>query len=97
VIFLLIGFSNATFITAQYASARTLLTRLSPPDQTGTFFGVYALSGAATTWLGPTMVKWGGDIFHTQQGGFGMIAILLAVGFVGLMFVRGDGRTAAGR
>jgi len=97
VIFLLIGFSNATFITAQYASARTLLTRLSPPDQTGTFFGVYALSGAATTWLGPTMVKWGGDIFHTQQGGFGMVAILLAVGFVGLMFVRGDGRTAAGR
>lgn len=93
-IFLLIGFSNATFITAQYASSRTLLTRLCPPDQTGTFFGVYALSGAATTWLGPTMVRWGGDIFHTQQGGFGMIAILLTIGFIGLLFVRGDGRMA---
>ena len=90
----MIGFSNAVFITAQYASSRTLLTRLCPPDQTGAFFGVYALSGAATTWLGPTMVKWGGEIFHTQQGGFGMIAILLAIGFTGLFFVRGDGRMA---
>ena len=94
IVFLLIGFSNATFITAQYASSRTLLTRLCPPDQTGAFFGVYALSGAATTWLGPTMVRWGGEIFHTQQGGFGMIAILLAIGFTGLLFVRGDGRMA---
>jgi UMF1 family MFS transporter len=93
-IFLLIGFSNAVFITAQYASSRTLLTRLTPPEQTGAFFGVFALSGAATTWLGPTMVRWGGEIFHTQQGGFGMISILLAIGFVGLFFVRGDGRIA---
>jgi len=32
-VFLLIGFSNAVFITAQYASSRTLLTRLTPPAQ----------------------------------------------------------------
>ena len=51
-IFLLIGFSNAVFITAHYASSRTLLTRLTPPEQTGAFFGVYALSGTATSWLG---------------------------------------------
>ena len=51
VIFILIGFSNAVFITAQYASSRTMLTRITPPDQTGAFFGVYALSGVATAWL----------------------------------------------
>ena len=43
-----IGFTNAIFITGQYASSRTLLTRLTPPEQTGAFFGVYALSGVAT-------------------------------------------------
>ena len=91
-IFLLIGFSNAVFITAQFASSRTLLTRLTPPERTGAFFGVYALSGTATSWLGPFLVNQGTRIFKTQQGGFATIIGLLAVGFVGLLFVRGGGR-----
>lgn len=91
-IFLLIGFSNAVFITAHYASSRTLLVRLTPPERTGAFFGVYALSGTATIWLGSFLVNLGTQIFKTQQGGFAMITILLAIGFVGLLFVRGGGR-----
>jgi UMF1 family MFS transporter len=88
-VFILIGFSNATFITAHYASSRTLLTRLTPPDQTGAFFGVYALSGTATAWLAPFLVNLGTKLTKTQQGGFATIAVLLAIGFVGLIFVRG--------
>ncbi|HEY9218238.1 MAG TPA: MFS transporter [Phenylobacterium sp.] len=89
VIFILIGFVNAVFITAHYASSRTLLTRLTPPDQTGTFFGVYALSGTATIWLGSFLVNQGTRIFGTQQGGFATIILLLVIGFIGLLFVRG--------
>lgn len=92
VVFILIGFVNAIFITAQYASSRTLLTRLTPPDQTGTFFGVYALSGVATAWLAPTLVNLGTRITGTQQGGFATLLILLALGLAGLSFVRGGGR-----
>jgi UMF1 family MFS transporter len=92
VIFLLIGFVNAVFITAQYASARTMLTRLTPPEKTGAFFGVYALSGVATGWLGPMMVNFGTNLTRTQQGGFAMVIILLVAGLVGLGFVRGGGR-----
>lgn len=92
IVFLLIGFSNAIFITAHYASSRTLLTRLTPPEMTGTFFGVYALSGTATLWLGSLLVNLGTNIFKTQQGGFATIALLLAVGFVGTLFVKGGGR-----
>ena len=95
-IFILIGFSNAVFITAHYASSRTLLTRLTPPDQTGAFFGAYAVSGTATVWLAPLMVNIGTRMFHTQQGGFAMIAILLAVGFVGLLFVRNGNQDFSG-
>ncbi len=91
-IYLLIGFSNAVFITAHYASSRTLLVRLTPPEQTGAFFGVYALSGTATIWLGSFLVNLGTNIFQSQQGGFAMIIILLAIGFVGLLFVRGGDR-----
>lgn len=91
-VFILIGFSNSVFITAHYASSRTLLTRLTPPEQTGAFFGAYAVSGTATVWLGSFLVNQGTRIFHSQQGGFGTISVLLAIGFVGLLFVRGDGR-----
>jgi UMF1 family MFS transporter len=91
-IYLLIGFSNAVFITAHYASSRTLLTRLTPPEQTGAFFGVYALSGTATSWLGPFLVNQGTRIFKTQQGGFATVILLLFLGFAGLMFVRGGDR-----
>jgi UMF1 family MFS transporter len=94
-VFLLIGFSNAVFITAHYASSRTLLTRLTPPAQTGAFFGVYALSGTATSWLGPFLVNQGTRIFKTQQGGFATIIGLLGLGFLGLLFVRGGDRNAA--
>ena len=88
-LYLLIGFNNAIFITAQYASSRTALTRLTPPDQTGAFFGVYALSGVATAWLAPGLVSLVTRVTHSQQWGFASIVFLLAVGFAGLAFVRG--------
>jgi UMF1 family MFS transporter len=90
--FIGIGFLNAIFITGQYASSRTLLTRLTPPEQTGAFFGVYALSGVATLWLAPTLVNIGTNLTHSQQGGFASIIVLLVIGLIGLMFVRGGGR-----
>jgi UMF1 family MFS transporter len=95
VVFVLVGFVNAIFITAQYASSRTLLTRLTPPEQTGAFFGVYALSGVATAWLAPTLVNIGTRATGTQQGGFAMLLLLLAVGLGGLFLVRGGGRGVA--
>jgi UMF1 family MFS transporter len=95
VVFILVSFANAIFITAQYASSRTMLTRLTPPEQTGAFFGVYALSGVATAWLAPTLVNLGTSLTRTQQGGFATILVLLVVGLIGLMFVRGGGRRIA--
>jgi UMF1 family MFS transporter len=95
-IFILIGFSNAVFISGQYASSRTLLTRLTPPTQAGAFFGVFALSGVATAWLAPTLVNWGTRATHSQQGGFATIILLLAIGLGGLMFVKGGGPARGG-
>lgn len=95
IVFVLVGFLNAIFITAQYASSRTMLTRITPSDQTGAFFGVYALSGVATAWLAPTLVNIGTRATGTQQGGFATLLLLLAVGLAGLFLVRGGGRGAA--
>ena len=71
------------------------ITRLTPPEQTGAFFGVYALSGVATAWLSPLLVNIGTQVTHSQQGGFASIVLLLILGLVGLMFVKGGGREVA--
>jgi UMF1 family MFS transporter len=95
VIFLAIGCSNAVFITAQIASSRTFLTRLAPPGQSAAFFGLYALSGTVTTWLGSALVGVFTGVFKSQQAGFAPIAVLLLAGFSGMLFVKHDGREGA--
>jgi UMF1 family MFS transporter len=88
-IYLGLGLLIAVFVTAQYASSRTLLIRLCPPDKTAAFFGLYALSGTATVWLGSLLVAVATAIFKSQVGGFLPIAGLLLLGFCGLFLVRG--------
>ena len=92
VVMLLIGFPLAVLVTANYASSRTLLTRLTPPEYAGAFFGLYALSGTATLWLGNLLVYLGTRVFHSQKGGFATIVALLLIGLAGLSFVRGGKR-----
>lgn len=79
---------SAVSITAAYASSRTLLTVLVKPARAGTFFGLYALSGTATMWLGPMLVAWGTRSTGTQQGGYATILLLLAAGFIVLLTVK---------
>jgi UMF1 family MFS transporter len=92
--FLALGCGVAIAVTAAYASSRTLLTRVAPPDKLGVFFGLYVLSGSATMWLGPLLVeaatRWGG----TQAWGMAPVVGMLAVGLGLLMLVKGGGRMA---
>ena len=38
------------------------------------------------------LVNWATTTFQSQQAGFVPIAVLLALGFTGLLFVRGGGK-----
>ncbi|PVM84333.1 MFS transporter [Caulobacter endophyticus] len=89
-----LGLVIAVCVTAQYASSRTLLVRLAPADRTAAFFGLYALSGTATVWLGSALVAAATTLFHSQVAGFVPIVALMALGAVGLFAVRGGGREA---
>ena len=93
--YLAVGCGNAVFVCAQYASSRTFLSRLAPPGQSASFFGLYALSGTATLWLGSALVRIFTGAFKTQQAGFAPIFLLLVLGFIGMLFVKHDGREAA--
>lgn len=78
----------AMSITAAYASSRALMARLAPEGMEGEVFGLYALAGSATAWLGPMLVEFFTDAYQSQRAGFGSIAILLIVGFILLLFVK---------
>lgn len=90
--FIAIACLAAIAITAAYASSRTLLTYLVRPERTGSFFGLYALSGTATMWLGPMLVAWGTLATQSQQGGFAGVFLLLGAGFAMLLTVNAPRR-----
>jgi MFS transporter, UMF1 family len=84
----------AISITAAYASSRTFMTRLAPKNMIGELFGIYALAGTATVWMGPLLVdsltRWGQRNMPdwALQVGFGSIVVLLVAGFAVLSTVK---------
>lgn len=88
--YLLCGILIAMAITAAYASARTLLARLAPPDKISQFFGLYALAGTATSFLAPALVGLATAWSGSQRIGFSMPLVLIGLGFALLWGVRPD-------
>lgn len=79
--------SSAT-ITAAFASSRTMLARISPISMMSQFYGVYGLSGTATSFLGHGLVAYLTASFHSQRAGFSATLILLVAGLALLAGVR---------
>ncbi len=90
--FLGLGCVLAVGVTAAYASSRTMLTRVAPPEKLGVFFGLYALSGTATMWLGPTLVEYATRTGGSQAWGLAPVVGMLLTGLAIMMFVRGGDR-----
>jgi MFS transporter, UMF1 family len=79
-VFLSIGAVVAVAITACYSSSRTMLTRVTPVGMEGRFFGLYALAGSATTWLGSLLVWIITAATGNQQAGLFSILLLFIAG-----------------
>jgi UMF1 family MFS transporter len=89
--YIVLALGAAMTLVASAASGRTLLVRLTPPAQMGAMFGLAALTGSATNWLAPLLIKIFTDTWRTQQAGFVPILLLLGVGLTCMLFVRGGG------
>jgi len=85
--YFIFSFSNAMFITATFASSRTLLVRLTPPSESGKWFGLYALSGTITAWLAPVLVLWSTEAFNSQQAGMVALVLLLMLSVWVMKFI----------
>lgn len=88
------GLGFAMFVTAAFATSRTMMARISPPSMTTQFFGLYALSGTATAFLGPWLVGATTEAFASQRVGYASLILLLAMGLIGMLFVREEVATA---
>lgn len=70
------------------AASRTFLIRLSKPEQIGQNFGLLALSGKVTSFLGPSLVALVTMLTASQRAGVAILIAFFALGFVLIMRVR---------
>lgn len=92
-LFWVVGIVLAAFVGPAQAASRSFLARVTPAGQEGEIFGLYATTGRAAGWMASLL--WGVFIVaaanQTLYGILG-IALVLAVGFVLLCFVRPPAR-----
>ncbi|GAA0567137.1 hypothetical protein GCM10009099_00590 [Caenispirillum bisanense] len=62
------------------ASSRSLMARLSPPEVRNELFGLYAVSGKVTAFLGPLVVAWATALADSQRVGMATILVFLLGG-----------------
>ena len=78
----------AIFITSAYANSRTMLARLAPEERMSQFFGLYALSGTATAFVGHGLVAFLTSYYDSQRIGFAGVLVLLIAGFILMSWVK---------
>lgn len=80
------GLALGLFIGPVQASSRSLMARLAPAGMEAEMFGLYAFSGKATAFLGPTLVGWVTLATGDPRLGMATIVPFLVVG-LGLLFL----------
>lgn len=82
------------FIGPAQSASRTLMARLAPPDRTAELFGIYALTGKVTAFLGPFLFGTATWLAGTQRAGMAVVLVMFVIGAVLLWPVR-EPRAAA--
>lgn len=70
------------------AAARTLLIRLAPRDRITQYFGLFALTGKVTSFIGPLLIGAITAATQSQKAGMAVLVLFFSVGMVLLMMVR---------
>ena len=80
----LIGMAGAPL----QAASRALLIRMAPPDRITQFFGLFALTGKVTSFIGPLLIGVVTAATASQKAGMGVIVVLFLLGLTLLTQVR---------
>jgi len=87
-IFWIIGPMIGIFVGPIQASSRTFLARLAKPEEITRMYGLYALSGKATSFLAPLLVGTITTLANNQRIGMSVLIPFFVIGFVLLLFVK---------
>jgi MFS transporter, UMF1 family len=79
-VFLVAQNSLAFFVTGGLVTSRTLMAKLSPANMLNEFFGLYAVSGNATSFIGPLAIGIVTAVFASQRAGVAVGIAFLVVG-----------------
>ena len=88
IVYLLTFALLAITITAAFCTSRSMMARIAPVSMMNQFFGLYALSGTATAFLGHALVGVFTRAFDSQRAGFVSLVILLLAGLAVMFRVR---------
>lgn len=87
-VFWFLGGALGLFFGPAQSASRTLMARLAPPAEVGAWFGLFALSGRVTGFLGPALLALATTAFASQAAGMAVVVALMALGFALLLTVR---------
>lgn len=80
------------FVGPVQAASRSFLARMAPAELRNEIFGLYALSGKATAFLGPLTVGWLTYLFDSQRIGMSAIIALFLIGLLLMLTVPVSGK-----
>ena len=94
--FWILGAAIGIFFGPAQAASRSLMARMAPSDMRAEMFGLYALSGKATAFLGPAILGWVTVMADSQRVGMATVLVFFLVGFVILWPLAEPGADRAG-
>jgi UMF1 family MFS transporter len=86
--FWVLALSLGLFFGPAQAASRALMARMAPPGEASAWFGLFALSGRVTGFLGPAALAAVTAITESQRAGMATVIVFLVVGAAILATVR---------
>ena len=87
IMFWIAGVLIGIFSGPNQASSRSLMARLVPSDKVSEFFGFFAFSGKATSFMGPFLLGYLTQLYGSQRYGVAVVLVFLVIGALILHFV----------
>jgi UMF1 family MFS transporter len=91
--FWIVALAIGIFVGPAQSASRTLMARLAPAHQRTEMFGIYALTGKVTAFIGPFLFGTATAWFQSQRAGMATILVMFVVGGLLLTLVREPRRT----
>jgi UMF1 family MFS transporter len=81
------GLTLGIFVGPVQAASRTYMARVAPEHLKNQMFGLLALSGKVTAFVGPFLVGWLTYFAGSQRIGMSVIVVMFILGFILLLRV----------